>query len=64
MKSWFLSKTIWFNVLTIVIAIAAHFGWTPDPALTATVANGLVAVAPVVNIFLRFVTKQPVTTLF
>jgi hypothetical protein len=63
MKPWYLSKTVWFNALTVIVAVAAYYGWTPDPTLANTIAKALVAIAPIVNIFLRFITKQPVTSI-
>ena len=61
-KPWYLSKTVWFNALTVIVAVAAYYGWTPDPKLMNTIAQALVAIAPFVNIFLRFITKQPITS--
>jgi len=61
MKPWYLSKTVWFNAVTVIVAIAAYFGWTPDQQLTSTISSVLVGVAPFVNIALRFVTKQPIS---
>ena len=59
-KPWYASKTIWFNALTILCAIAAFFGWTPDQQLTASVAGILVMASPFVNLALRFLTKKPI----
>lgn len=62
-KPWYTSKTLWWNVLTIVLAILGF--------LMTTAAQGglpfhidtryLVLVAGVVNILLRCVTTQPLT---
>jgi hypothetical protein len=60
MKPWYRSKTVWFNGLTIVVAVASFFGWTPDPHLTEIAARTLVAVSPAVNLVLRFFTRRPV----
>lgn len=62
MKSWYQSKTIWFNVLTIVIAVSSYFGFTPDQAVTSQVSVFLIAAAPIVNIALRFFTTKPVAS--
>lgn len=61
-KSWYQSKTIWFNALTILVAVAAYFGWTPDQNVTSQVSGFLVAIAPLANIVLRLVTKEPIST--
>jgi hypothetical protein len=59
-KPWYRSKTIWFNALTIVVAGATMFGYAPDEDLLETVTGTLIALSPVVNLVLRFVTKRPV----
>jgi hypothetical protein len=60
MKRWFKSKTIWFNALTIIVAVASYYGWTPDPDVTTGVAHFLVAIAPAVNLVLRFWTRKAI----
>ena len=59
-KPWYQSKTILFNALTIVLAVATYYGFTPDQSLFAQATAFLVSLAPVVNIGLRLVTKQPI----
>lgn len=61
-KPWYQSKTLWFNVLTIVTAAATYFGFTPDQELSNNVTSFLVAMSPVINIGLRLITKQPINT--
>ena len=57
-KSWFLSKTLWFNILALVVMVAASFGYTGElPADWAVFAPMLIVV---INLILRFVTKQPI----
>ncbi len=58
MKYWFQSKTLWFNTLTIVTAIATAYGYTPNDELFSKVAALLVVVNPFVNIALRFMTSK------
>lgn len=57
-KHWFTSKTVWFNVLAIVVTITAGLGYTGE------VSEGLMPYMPaiqgVINIILRLITKQPV----
>ena len=59
-KSWYASKTVWFNALTILVAVATYFGFTPNQAVANYVSIGLVGVSPFVNLVLRFFTKQPI----
>jgi hypothetical protein len=59
-KPFYRSKTLWFNALTILVAFAAHFGWTPDPTLTNTVSIVLVSINPLVNLVLRLFTRHPI----
>lgn len=58
-KSWYASKTVWFNVLYFVIAIAATFGWgdfQPDAETVSAVS----AIVALVNIVLRKLTSVPI----
>ena len=58
MKKWYTSKTLCFNVLALVAIVAASFGYTGEiPAEWAVFVPAIVAL---INICLRFVTKQPV----
>ncbi len=54
-KKWFKSKTIWFNIISIFIAIGGYFSGAVngDAGLTA----GIIAVF---NLGLRFVTYRPI----
>ena len=59
-KKWYLSKTVIFNILALVVAIAAAFGFagfTPSPE-TEQVAMVIITI---VNLILRGVTKQPIS---
>ena len=43
LKTWYQSKTIWFNALYFVIAVAATFGWAdfqPDTEVIGAVGVG------------------------
>lgn len=58
MKPWYASKTMWFNILTI---LGTGTGWalnylTPFP----WVVVGLVIAQAGINIALRFVTKKAI----
>jgi len=64
MKSFLVSKTLWFNFLTGIVFIATFFfGYQPDDSVTHTIEN--VITNPLfiitVNGFLRLITKKEVT---
>jgi len=51
-KKWYLSLTLWFNVLALLVAVAVGFGFgefTPDPWVVP-VAAGIIAI---INLILR-----------
>ncbi len=58
-KKFYLSKTLWFNVLTLVLLIAQGFGFAEFEAYPglAGLAAGIVALA---NVVLRVITREPV----
>ena len=59
-KQWYLSKTIWFNLLSLLVW-GLMAGWNIDigasPEALAAVAAGI---ASIVNIVLRLITTKPV----
>ena len=58
-KKFWKSKTFWFNVLALVVAVATAFGFgefEPDPRISQ-IATFVVLV---INLILRLVTKEPV----
>ena len=61
MKRFYRSKTIIFNVLTVVIVLATMLGFTPNQEVAEVTTGLLVALAPIVNIILRTVTNKSVT---
>ncbi len=57
-KGFWKSRTFWFNVLAVIVAVAGQFGFAgfePDAEVIAVVVG-------IVNVLLRFATRQPVTT--
>jgi len=56
------SKTFWFNVLSVLVAVAALFGFDSFEASPA-VAQVITVVTALVNIGLRVVTREPVNSL-
>jgi hypothetical protein len=63
MKNILLSKTFWFNILTIATVVAAAQGYTPDQGLADKVASLMIVANPIVNIVLRYFTHKAVTIL-
>lgn len=55
-KAWYLSKTVWFNVLTFVWQFAG-----PKVGMPTMDGQTFAAVVTVANLILRFVTKSPVS---
>jgi hypothetical protein len=66
-KRFWYSKTFWFNILALVVAVAGVFGFTdfiPTEEIQGHISAVSVLVAaaiPVVNIILRFVTSAKLT---
>ena len=60
-KPFYKSKTFWFNVLFLVVSIAEAFGYA-DFVPGGDVQNLAVGLIAVVNILLRFVTREPIHT--
>lgn len=58
-KKWYLSKTLWFNILALIVAVASAFGYTGEvPEAWQAFVPAIVAG---VNILLRIVTNQAVS---
>jgi hypothetical protein len=60
MKSIFASKTFWFNLLTLVVTVAAVFGYTPDETVAQSASAFLIALNPGINLVLRYFTNTSV----
>ena len=58
MKKWYWSKTVWFNVLAFVVAVAAAFGF--DGSLSDDIAVYVMPAVAVINLILRFVTNKAI----
>ena len=56
-KSIWQSKTFWVNIISIVAILGATYGFDIDTETQAMLATTVLAV---INIILRFVTKQPI----
>jgi len=57
-KPWWQSKTIWVNVLTMIVDVAGRMSDVIPASAQPYIASGLA----ILNIALRFLTDQPVTT--
>lgn len=59
-KKWYLSKTLWVNIIALVVTIAKLMGYDigipidRQEALAGSIVSG-------VNLFFRLITKQPIT---
>lgn len=62
-KPWYMSKTIWWNVGTIVLAILGFLMVTQASGGLPFDIDGrwLVLISGIINIILRFVSPGPVT---
>ena len=60
MKSWYTSKTLWFNILAFVVAVAAAFGYDGD--IAGNVEGYVLPVVAAINFGLRFVTNTAIGT--
>lgn len=60
-KRWYLSRTVWFNLLTLS-ASAGVFFLGPQFGVSEAEVNALsIAIVNAVNIALRFITTQPIS---
>ena len=55
-KKWYVSKTVWFNILAVVLILANANGF----AGFELDANIQAAVVAILNLVLRFMTKGPI----
>ncbi len=58
-KKFYESKTFWFNALAFIVAVAAQFGYEAN--LSSDVQAFVLPVVFLINLVLRFVTKEPVS---
>lgn len=58
-KKWYFSKTLWFNVLALVVLVANAFGYVDFIPNENTAEYGA-ALITLINVILRFATKKPI----
>ena len=59
MKEWWKSKTLWFNVLAFIVAIAANYSYTGElPEEWLALVPAAIAV---INFLLRWLTTKAIT---
>ena len=57
-KKFYQSKTFWFNVIALIVMVLGAFGYEGEiPEEWAALVPAILAI---VNLILRFVTKQPI----
>lgn len=60
-KVWYQSKTVWLNLLVVIVALLG-FVVSPDfPLELGQYAEYVTLALAILNIILRFVTGQPIT---
>lgn len=57
-KAFYKSKTLWVNVLILIVLIGGELSVNPQ---YGELAKWAALVLPIANVVLRFVTNQPVT---
>ena len=63
-KPWYKSKTIWFSVIYVLVAIAGIFGYNqfePAPELVTGVGAALVIIKLILDLVLRSKTVEPIS---
>jgi hypothetical protein len=58
-KSFYQSKTFWFNALFVIVSLAGFFGFT-EYQPSADTAELAAVILAVVNLVLRFMTKSAI----
>ena len=61
MKKWYLSKTLWVNIMTSAVAVLSYFQGVDWISAHPEVIAVLGTVIGLLNVVLRLVTKGPVT---
>lgn len=59
-KRWYLSRTIWANVITALVAILGAIGGQSFITNHPEWASGLLLATSILNVILRFVTTEGV----
>lgn len=59
-KKWWQSRTVWANVIAVMVGVGLYFGVQPDSETLQKTGEVLSLVIPVANILLRLITKKPI----
>ena len=57
-KDWYKSKTLWSNVVFVIVSLAAVLGVTGEAS--DEIASAMAILIPVINYILRLLVKQPI----
>jgi len=57
-KKWYASKTLWFNLVALAVAVLGQFGYSGE--LPAEWAIYVPVIVAVVNMILRLVSNEPI----
>jgi len=60
-KPWYLSKTVWINLLTTTVGILGYLGGSSLIAANPAVAAAFVSAVGVLNVILRLVSGVPIS---
>ena len=61
-KPWYKSKTVWINVITLCVGITAVLSESETlPQEAVLILTALVV--PILNVFLRWLTNKPITSI-
>lgn len=60
MKNIIKSKTMIFNAITVLVVVATFFGYETNQELAGNIQAFLLAIVPLINIFLRTKTYEAV----
>ena len=64
MKNWISSKTVWYNVATllaVLVALLGQYGAVPNSGTVTTAVEINTVLSPFINILLRRLTKTAMT---
>ena len=60
-KPWYLSKTVWVNLITTIVGILGYVGGSSMIAANPALVAAIVSATGVLNVILRLVSGVPIT---